>query len=58
MQAIPQDSTTHRNHDNVDAAEVAKFEALASRWWDAEGEFKPLHAINPLRLDFIDARQA
>lgn len=56
MQAIPQDSTTHRNHDNVDAAEVAKFEALASRWWDAEGEFKPLHAINPLRLDFIDAR--
>ncbi|BCB07969.1 ubiquinone biosynthesis O-methyltransferase [Vreelandella venusta] len=56
MQAIPQDSTTHRNHDNVDAAEVAKFEALASRWWDSEGEFKPLHAINPLRLDFIDAR--
>jgi|TARA_B100000700_G_scaffold97975_1_gene110232 2-polyprenyl-6-hydroxyphenyl methylase/3-demethylubiquinone-9 3-methyltransferase len=42
--------------DNVDAAEVAKFEALASRWWDKDSEFKPLHEINPLRLDFIDAR--
>lgn len=41
---------------NVDAAEVAKFEALAERWWDRDGEFKPLHDINPLRLDFIDAR--
>ncbi|MFC7367904.1 bifunctional 2-polyprenyl-6-hydroxyphenol methylase/3-demethylubiquinol 3-O-methyltransferase UbiG [Vreelandella zhaodongensis] len=56
MQAIPQDSTTHPIHDNVDAAEVAKFEALASRWWDPDSEFKPLHEINPLRLDFIDAR--
>jgi 2-polyprenyl-6-hydroxyphenyl methylase / 3-demethylubiquinone-9 3-methyltransferase len=42
--------------DNVDRAEIAKFEALAGRWWDTEGEFKPLHDINPLRLDFIDAR--
>ncbi|MGM0704019.1 MAG: bifunctional 2-polyprenyl-6-hydroxyphenol methylase/3-demethylubiquinol 3-O-methyltransferase UbiG [Pseudomonadota bacterium] len=41
---------------NVDPAEVAKFESLASRWWDPESEFKPLHDINPLRLDFIDAR--
>ncbi|ATJ82841.1 bifunctional 2-polyprenyl-6-hydroxyphenol methylase/3-demethylubiquinol 3-O-methyltransferase UbiG [Halomonas beimenensis] len=41
---------------NVDQAEIAKFEALAHRWWDPEGEFKPLHDINPLRLDFIDAR--
>ncbi|WP_328717521.1 bifunctional 2-polyprenyl-6-hydroxyphenol methylase/3-demethylubiquinol 3-O-methyltransferase UbiG [Halomonas elongata] len=41
---------------NVDAAEIAKFEALADRWWDPSGEFKPLHDINPLRLDFIDAR--
>ncbi|WP_439510577.1 bifunctional 2-polyprenyl-6-hydroxyphenol methylase/3-demethylubiquinol 3-O-methyltransferase UbiG [Marinimicrobium koreense] len=39
---------------NVDAAEVAKFEALASRWWDRESEFKPLHDINPLRANFID----
>ena len=33
--------------------EVAKFDALASRWWDPEGEFRPLHEINPLRLDWI-----
>jgi 2-polyprenyl-6-hydroxyphenyl methylase/3-demethylubiquinone-9 3-methyltransferase len=39
--------------DNVDAAEVAKFDALASRWWDPNGEFRPLHEINPLRLDWI-----
>lgn len=41
---------------NVDHVEIAKFEALASRWWDRDGEFKPLHDINPLRLDFIDSR--
>ncbi len=35
------------NH-NVDHEEIAKFEAVASRWWDLEGEFKPLHRINPL----------
>ena len=40
---------------NVDEAELAKFEALAYRWWDKESEFKPLHDINPLRLDFIDS---
>jgi 2-polyprenyl-6-hydroxyphenyl methylase/3-demethylubiquinone-9 3-methyltransferase len=39
--------------DNVDAAEVAKFDALATRWWDPDGEFRPLHEINPLRLDWI-----
>ena len=39
--------------DNVDLAEVAKFDALASRWWDPEGDFRPLHEINPLRLDWI-----
>ena len=38
---------------NVDAAEVAKFDALASRWWDPDGEFRPLHEINPLRIDWI-----
>jgi 2-polyprenyl-6-hydroxyphenyl methylase/3-demethylubiquinone-9 3-methyltransferase len=42
---------THR--ENVDPAEVAKFDALASRWWDPDGEFRPLHEINPLRLDWI-----
>ena len=44
--------TQHRH--NVDPAEVAKFEALAARWWDPHSEFKPLHDINPLRLDYID----
>ncbi len=39
---------------NVDKAEIRKFEELAHRWWDPESEFKPLHEINPLRLDFID----
>lgn len=43
---------------NVDHAEVSKFEQLASRWWDPNSEFKPLHQINPLRLDYIDARAA
>jgi 2-polyprenyl-6-hydroxyphenyl methylase/3-demethylubiquinone-9 3-methyltransferase len=41
---------------NVDHAEVSKFEQLASRWWDPNSEFKPLHEINPLRLDYIDSR--
>jgi 2-polyprenyl-6-hydroxyphenyl methylase/3-demethylubiquinone-9 3-methyltransferase len=39
---------------NVDHEEIAKFEKLAARWWDPESEFKPLHDINPLRLDYID----
>ena len=41
--------------DNADPAEIHKFGQLASRWWDPESEFKPLHQINPLRLDFIDS---
>ncbi|MCH4873258.1 bifunctional 2-polyprenyl-6-hydroxyphenol methylase/3-demethylubiquinol 3-O-methyltransferase UbiG [Pseudomonas helleri] len=41
---------------NVDHAEIAKFEALAYRWWDRESEFKPLHDINPLRVNWIDER--
>ena len=45
----------HATH-NVDTAEIHKFEALASRWWDPNSEFKPLHDINPLRLDYIDQR--
>lgn len=43
-------------HTNVDPNEVAKFEALASSWWDTEGESKPLHEINPLRLSFIESK--
>jgi 2-polyprenyl-6-hydroxyphenyl methylase/3-demethylubiquinone-9 3-methyltransferase len=38
---------------NVDPAELAKFDSFASRWWDTEGDFRPLHQINPLRLDWI-----
>jgi len=41
---------------NLDPQEIAKFEALASRWWDPEGDFRPLHDINPMRLDYIRAR--
>ena len=40
--------------DNVDQDEIAKFEKLASRWWDPNSEFKPLHDINPLRAGWID----
>ncbi len=43
---------------NVDQAELEKFSALASRWWDPNSEFRPLHQINPLRLDWIDALAA
>ncbi|KXF82178.1 bifunctional 2-polyprenyl-6-hydroxyphenol methylase/3-demethylubiquinol 3-O-methyltransferase UbiG [Enterovibrio coralii] len=41
---------------NVDPAEIKKFEDIASRWWDLEGEFKPLHRINPLRLNYVIAQ--
>ncbi len=41
---------------NFDPKEIAKFEELASRWWDPDSEFKPLHEINPLRLEYIDRR--
>ncbi len=42
-------------HTNADPAELAKFSDLAHRWWDKDSEFKPLHQINPLRLDWIDS---
>lgn len=41
-------------HTNVDTNEIEKFSAIASRWWDPDGEFKPLHQINPLRLSYIE----
>jgi 2-polyprenyl-6-hydroxyphenyl methylase/3-demethylubiquinone-9 3-methyltransferase len=44
---------TTTTYDNVDPGELAKFNSLASRWWDIEGEFRSLHEINPLRLDWI-----
>ncbi|HEU0230039.1 MAG TPA: bifunctional 2-polyprenyl-6-hydroxyphenol methylase/3-demethylubiquinol 3-O-methyltransferase UbiG [Burkholderiaceae bacterium] len=49
MTDTPSSATTH----NADPAELEKFGALAARWWDPESEFKPLHAINPLRLGWI-----
>ena len=42
------------NTVNADPAELAKFSELAHRWWDTESEFRPLHQINPLRLNWID----
>lgn len=41
--------------ENADPAELAKFQALAAKWWDPNSEFRPLHEINPLRLDWIDS---
>ena len=46
-------NTAHTEH-NVDPAEIQKFEDLASRWWDKNGEFKALHEMNPIRLNFIN----
>ncbi len=43
-------------HNNVDPAEIQKFEHIASQWWDPKGDFKPLHQINPLRLNYIIQR--
>ncbi len=50
------ENTSQTQSMNVDPQEIAKFEALASRWWDKESEFKPLHDINPLRVNYIDER--
>jgi len=47
-------SRSKSEQKNVDPEEIAKFSALASRWWDPDGEFKPLHKINPVRLGFIE----
>jgi 2-polyprenyl-6-hydroxyphenyl methylase/3-demethylubiquinone-9 3-methyltransferase len=52
----PMNAESSRPQQNVDQQEIAKFEAIASRWWDLEGEFKPLHRINPLRLNYIMQR--
>lgn len=45
---------TNATDSNVDPSEIKKFEDLASRWWDEESEFAPLHAINPLRTEYIN----
>lgn len=57
MQASATQSETQQtqsNQSNVDANEIKKFEDVAHRWWDRDSEFKPLHEINPLRLNYID----
>ncbi|AUZ04273.2 3-demethylubiquinone-9 3-O-methyltransferase [Vitreoscilla sp. C1] len=46
--------TEPATHINVDPSEIEKFSQLAHKWWDQESEFKPLHRINPLRLQYID----
>lgn len=45
-------------HSTIDQTEVAKFEAMAAEWWDPNGKFKPLHMLNPCRLDYIGAQVA
>ncbi|GAA5181325.1 bifunctional 3-demethylubiquinone 3-O-methyltransferase/2-octaprenyl-6-hydroxy phenol methylase [Niveibacterium umoris] len=50
--------TTATTSTNADPAELHKFSELAHRWWDPESEFKPLHQINPLRLEWIDRHAA
>lgn len=47
-------AATDHTDINVDANEIKKFEDVAHRWWDRDSEFKPLHDINPLRLNYID----
>ena len=53
---VPSDNQPASQEENVDQSEINKFGELASRWWDPESEFKPLHQINPLRLNFINQR--
>ncbi len=43
----------HSTQTTVDPGEIAKFEAMAAEWWDPDGKFKPLHMLNPTRLDYI-----
>lgn len=44
---------TNQHAENIDPAEIEKFEALAHRWWDSEGDFKPLHDLNPVRVQYL-----
>jgi 2-polyprenyl-6-hydroxyphenyl methylase/3-demethylubiquinone-9 3-methyltransferase len=52
--STPSSSNVDTASSNVDTAEVAKFDAMAQRWWDPQGPSKPLHDLNPLRLQYID----
>jgi len=44
--------------NTIEPSEIAKFEAMAAEWWDTEGKFKPLHMLNPTRLDYITSQIA
>nr|VFJ56206.1 MAG: 3-demethylubiquinone-9 3-methyltransferase [Candidatus Kentron sp. FW] len=48
------DSLDNIRSDNIDPSEVAKFDQIAARWWDLEGDLRTLHTLNPLRLDYIE----
>ena len=50
--------TSNHSSSTVDPAEIAKFQAMAAQWWDPNGMFKPLHMLNPCRLDYITAQLA
>lgn len=54
LKALILDNCDMNDQVNADPAELAKFSELAHRWWDMESEFRPLHEINPLRLEWID----
>ena len=56
MTAAQQTNESQEQFSNVDPQEVAKFEAMSTRWWDKDGEFKPLHDLNPARLSYIKQR--
>ena len=49
------ETVTASEHANVDPLEIQKFDRIAARWWDVNGEFKPLHEMNPIRVNYIDA---
>lgn len=55
MSAKLKNNNTTEKASTIDPAEVAKFSAMAAEWWDVSGKFKPLHKLNPVRLDYIRA---
>ncbi|MGN6327420.1 MAG: bifunctional 2-polyprenyl-6-hydroxyphenol methylase/3-demethylubiquinol 3-O-methyltransferase UbiG [Rhodanobacter sp.] len=56
--ASPESAATDRQDGNVSAAEIARFDTLAARWWDPDGESRPLHDLNPVRFAYIAGRVA
>lgn len=56
MQAQPPQPADGGSMSSIDQAELAKFEAMAAEWWDPDGKFRPLHKMNPVRLDYVTAQ--